>query len=78
MVGPVAPVKNLGSSERGSSSGSGPVLGVYPHEDNGTPGGSAPGPVGQPDQHLGVPTLTRGPDEVVHWPHATSEQVGVR
>jgi hypothetical protein len=51
MAGLVQQVPSDGSSE--TEGGSGAALGPYPHEQNGTPGGSWPGPVTQPPQNLG-------------------------
>lgn len=55
MVGVVEKIVNPGSSEifPGESDSAGAAMSPYPHELNGTPGGSFPGPVTQPEQNLG-------------------------
>lgn len=55
MVGLVQEVENPGSSEipLADTASAGAAMAPYPHEQNGTVGGSFPGPVSQPDQNLG-------------------------
>lgn len=50
MVGKVEAVRTAHDTES-IGGGGGSAISPYPHEDNGTVGGSFPGPVGQPEPH---------------------------